>query len=81
MPLSHQSLELSVSNLNADDSSRHISETIPLSMMRNGVCIPILWFSATAVSRSHQPGFDAFISRVLNEPKVESLGLYYICVD
>lgn len=47
---------------------------IPLSMMRNGVCIPVLWFSPTSVHRSHQPAFDAFISRVLNEPKVESEG-------
>lgn len=47
---------------------------VPLSMMRNGVCIPALWFSPTSVLRSHQPGFDDFISRVLNEPKIDSEG-------
>lgn len=54
---------------------------IPLSMMRNGVCIPALWFSPTSVSRSHQPAFDVFISRVLNDPKIESERQHYIPKD
>lgn len=45
---------------------------IPLSMMRKGVCMPAIWFSPISVSSNHQPGFEAFISRVLNEPKIGS---------
>lgn len=41
-------------------------------MMRKGVCMPAIWFSPISVSSSHQPGFEAFISRVLNEPKIGS---------
>lgn len=80
-----QSSEFSISNLRVSTSpagtlllkTSHGSWTLPLSMMRNGVCIPALWFSPISVSRSHQPDFDGFISRVLNEPKRESEGQHY----
>lgn len=81
--------ELSISNLKVNNilagtvllETSHGAQSVPLSMMRKGVCIPALWFSPTSVSRSHQPDFDAFISRVLNEPKIESEARHYIPKD
>ena len=70
-------LEVGNSLVPGISSQADTMRVIPLSMTRNGVCMPATWFSPTSVSRSHQPGLEAFISRVLNEPKIENEGQNY----